>query len=83
MAYPLQGYLIGWFVEKQEKRSSTLFLLFLCAIFLQLGLGSLWLSLFVGIDRCFLLGFWPFLSGEMAKAFCVITYLKLIKKRGV
>lgn len=63
LAYPLEAFLVGWLLERRHR---------LLAIFLpcslQLAIGSLWMIPFVGIDRAFLLGFYPFFLVEIGKA---------------
>jgi biotin transport system substrate-specific component len=63
LAYPLQAYLSGHF------RQSFIGLIFVCA--LQLSLGSLWLGTFVGMSQAFPLGFFPFIGGDILKAYLV------------
>ncbi len=81
MAYPIQAFLAGWIVEKQQKFSTAktaAALSFICLA--QLGIGSLWLSLYVGIKNVLMMGFYPFIPGEIVKAFAVAAYLKTRKK---
>ena len=77
MAYPLQGYLVGKFAEKKDLKLLVGFFLAICV---QLGIGSLWLAQFVGIKKCLILGFYPFILGDVMKAFIVTMYLKFQRK---
>lgn len=77
VGYLIQVYFVGWFLEKQERFSvaKTMSIL-LVSISLQMGVGSLWLSQFVGIKNCLMFGFLPFVFGEVLKALFVVGYLK-------
>ena len=80
VGFMLQAYLIGWCVEKQRVFSSSKTLLILlssCAM--QLGLGALWLSHYVGLDNALLFGVMPFVAGEVLKALAVTASLKASK----
>ena len=81
MSYPLEVYLIGRFSERQDRKALSLFVLFVFSVSIQLGIGSMWLSQFVGLDRCLLLGFYPFFLVELAKVCFVMCYLKFQKKQ--
>ncbi len=63
LSYPLEAFLVGYFIERKQR---LLAIVLPCT--LQMALGSLWLSAFVGLDRCFQLGFYPFFLGEIGKA---------------
>lgn len=81
MAYIVQAYLIGWFLERQNtpKLVTIMGALFL-SIVIQMGIGSIWLAQFVGLGNCLALGFFPFLFTEMAKASLLGVYLRARKK---
>jgi biotin transport system substrate-specific component len=72
-----QSYLIGKFFESQKRENSakTLFVLLLSSC-IDMGLGVLWLAHFVGLKNVMLMGFYPFIPGEVVKAFAVTLYLK-------
>ncbi|MDR3623654.1 MAG: biotin transporter BioY [Chlamydiales bacterium] len=77
LGFILQAYLVGWFTERQVSLQSTktmTVLLSSCA--LQLGLGVLWLSFFVGFKLAMIMGLCPFLPGEVIKTMGVTAYLK-------
>ncbi len=81
VGFLLQVYFLGWCVERAKIFSTTKTLCFLlssCAI--QLALGAMWLSHFVGAQGAFLLGVAPFIIGEVLKAIAVVTYLKYNEK---
>jgi biotin transport system substrate-specific component len=77
MAYIVQAYIIGRFLERQARPTLpkvTMILLF--SICVQMGVGSLWLAQYVGFGNCFMLGFYPFVLGEAIKALLIAIYLK-------
>ena len=82
LGYVMQSYLIGWFTEKYPQ--ANLFKVtaaIMLSVVVQMTAGSLWLAQFVGIKRCFMLGFFPFIVGDAAKACLVATILKFRKKK--
>jgi biotin transport system substrate-specific component len=82
LAYILEAYLIGRFLEMREGLTIpkiTLIGFLICCI--QLGIGVLWFSCFIGIASAFLLGFIPFVGGEFIKSLIVATIYK--KYRGL
>lgn len=81
MAYLLQVFLIGRFLGKQDKKNISVFFVLLFSVCIQMTIGSLWLSQFVGLDRCLAMGFYPFIAGEALKAFFVTCYFRFQKTR--
>lgn len=84
LGFIFQAYLVGWFVERQNSFQGTKILsvlLFSCA--LQLGLGVLWLSFFVGFESALIMGLYPFLFGEFIKAISITAYLKRLYKHSI
>lgn len=77
LSLPLQAYLVGWYLERQLVVSSlrTLTVLLLSSA-MVLGIGSLWLSHFVGLENALWMGFVPFIIGDMLKCLCITAYLK-------
>ena len=77
LGFIAQAYLAGWIVKRCSSFSSAKIAtgLFLSCV-ACLGLGSLWLSRFVGLPSALALGFYPFLLGDLVKTLCVTTYLK-------
>ena len=77
VGFVAQSYLIGKFFESQKSISGikTLFVLLASSV-VQMGLGVLWLAHFVGLQNVMLMGFYPFIPGEVIKAFAVTLYLK-------
>ena len=77
LAYPLQAYLISYCMEKQKAMhffKTMAVLVSSCCI--QLGIGTLWLSGFVGSNHALMMGFYPFVPGELLKSLIVATYIK-------
>lgn len=71
----VQAYFMGWCLEKSRGFKTLLVAgLFACA--LQLGLGALWLSQFVGGSAALVTGVYPFIPGEILKVLFVTSYLK-------
>jgi biotin transport system substrate-specific component len=71
LAYPLEAYLIGWCLEGQIRTVKTIGALFIPWI-VQMVIGTLWLAFFVGIDRAFFQGFYPFIGSEISKSAFII-----------
>lgn len=77
LGYAIQAYLVGWLLERSICRNRMqIFGVFLLSICLQLGIGSLWLAQFVGIKKCFLLGFMPFILLDSVKALFLTLQFK-------
>lgn len=78
LGFVIQAYMVGYFVERQKKFGSvkTLLVLLLSSV-VQMGTGCIWLSSFVGLQNVLTMGFYPFIPGEVVKAFCVTGYLKV------
>lgn len=82
IAYFLQAFIIGKWVERQQDLKLNKFLAVLAfSICVQMGIGSLWLAPFVGLNNCFMLGFYPFILGESAKALIVAGCVKTFRKK--
>lgn len=72
----VQVYLVGWYVENFSRSSVLKTLCMLVAFcFIQMGLGVLWLGNFVGWSQVLLMGFYPFIPGEILKSLAVSKYL--------
>lgn len=73
MGFLLQAFLTGAFFEKFKKPSFSFTLTALMAIsLLQLGMGTLWLASFIGLNQAVLVGFLPFISGAFIK--CLLFF---------
>lgn len=72
LGYVAQALIIGYRIEHKKSLFPSLFF----ALLLQLGLGSLFLSQFVGLNQCLELGFYPFVIPEIIKASCVTYFIK-------
>jgi biotin transport system substrate-specific component len=73
----IQAYITSMYLQKSTLSSSakTLSVLFFSCV-AQLGLGVLWLGHIVGWKHVLLMGFYPYLPGEMFKCLCVTKVLK-------
>lgn len=67
----LQVYLAGWWADRKGVSSSNLLATLLLSCLLQLAVGALWLSTFIGFKQALIAGICPFVPGEIAKSFGV------------
>ncbi len=76
-----QAYMAGWFFERAQRFSAIGVFLGVCATcLLQLALGSVWLSFFVGAAHTIEMGILPFLPGELLKVMAVVGYSSSVKR---
>ncbi len=78
IGFILQAYCVGLLIEKQKVvkiLNTILILAFSCA--LQLLIGVVWFSQFIGLETALMMGFYPFLAGELFKVALLTTYLKI------
>jgi|HubBroStandDraft_6_1064221.scaffolds.fasta_scaffold876748_2 biotin transport system substrate-specific component len=81
VGFVVQAYLVGWFLQQKSNLTSgklLAVLLFSCLI--QMSLGVLWLSHLVGWSRVWIMGFYPFVPGEILKSVAAAKSLALLKK---
>lgn len=79
--YGVQAYLVGWCAERTQNCRSAAFLFSIFAIsFIQMGLGALWLGLFVGFDNALAMGFYPFLPGDVLKCIAAVSLIDRFTK---
>jgi biotin transport system substrate-specific component len=88
---PTAGYLLGFivaslFIGQVINRVGNKFLVFLVLLgadFLILGLGSLWLKLFLhcSFNKALVLGMIPFIPGDLCKAGLAFLFYQKIKVR--
>lgn len=72
IGFCLQAYVMGWMVEKMPwSRSATLFIGGLLACGVQMALGVCMLAQFVTWNHVWMLGFFPFIAGEILKVLIV------------
>lgn len=77
LGYIIQAYMVGWFLETTNCTKFTKIIgVLLLSICIQMGIGSLWLARFVGLEKCFMLGFYPFMITEATKAFLLAIYFR-------
>lgn len=82
VAYPLEAYLIGWFLHRTKQSGfwpQMGAILLPCS--LHLAIGSIWLSYFVSGASAFHLGFAPFILTEVVKAMIVVGCLEGIQRK--
>lgn len=77
VGFILQAYFVGFCVESQRIFSAfrTIAFLMLTSL-LQLGLGVLWLTQFVGFESAIAMGFVPFIFGESLKVLGMTKFLQ-------
>jgi biotin transport system substrate-specific component len=77
LGFIVQAYLVGKFIGNASSYQGirTLSFLMLSCLF-QLGLGVLWLSVFIGFSSAVVMGLYPFLIGETIKSLTLALYLK-------
>ena len=68
MSFPFLAYLAGVIQQKQKTMFAKTALLF-AASQITLAIGSLWLSLFVGLKSAFLVGWLPFIPFDLIKCY--------------
>lgn len=76
--FALQAYLMGWFVERSntENRCRTALWAAIGTSLVQLTLGTCWLAHFVGWKSAWMMGFFPFVTGELLKSIVVAGLIK-------
>lgn len=76
VGFLVQAYFVGWYLQKFPKiQSMNIFAVLVLSCFIQMSLGVLWLGLFVGWERVLLMGFYPFILGEVLKSLVAAKYL--------
>ncbi len=82
IGHVVQAFFVGWFLEKKQDDSLLrIGCILFASIVLQMGIGSLWLAQFVGMENCLKLGFFPFFISEVAKMFVVTSIIKFFKNQ--
>ena len=77
MGMVAEVYLIGWFFETQRTFNSLrTFGKIIISSLIQLSLGVIWLIPFVGLQNVLMMGFFPFVLGEIFKALALTTFFK-------
>lgn len=77
MGFVIQAFLVGKITENQTSfHSVKMFIVMLLSCLIQMSLGTLWLSNFVSWENVLMMGFYPFIPGEVLKSLAVTTYLK-------
>lgn len=76
VGFVLQAYLVGWCAEKKALMSPLKMIAALFSICLmQLGMGALWLGLYVGFENAPIMGFTPFIPGEFLKTLTAAIFI--------
>lgn len=76
LGFIVQAYLVGMLIGKASGQGVKIFFCLMLSCFFQLGLGVLWLSVFIGFSSAMIMGLYPFLIGETIKSLMLTLYLK-------
>lgn len=72
----IQTYLMGLLVENCSLKNPLKNYLSVFSIsIIQMSLGTLWLGMIVGFDKMWLMGFIPFLPGDMMKCLAITLFI--------
>jgi biotin transport system substrate-specific component len=80
VGYLAAALLVGYFFERMQNKSPLRLFGLLCAgnaLFFVFGVP--YLSLFIGLQKAFLLGFFPFLIGDILKAIACVKILQWVR----
>lgn len=73
----VQAYVAGWFMENgMGKKATRAFVGCSVACIIQLTMGYLWLTNFVGWTAALYMGVYPFIAGELLKVVAVSYYVQ-------
>lgn len=82
LGFFVQAFIMGWFAERANRLSSfTFFAGALSACTVQMAMGVFVLAQFVGWQLVWTMGLYPFIPGEIFKAFTavfILTYPKIM-----
>jgi len=91
LAGPTAGYLLGFIIAalfigqviNRVKNKFLVFLVFVFADFLLLGLGTFWLKSFLkcSLSKAMIMGMIPFIPGDLCKAWAATLVYQKIKTR--
>jgi biotin transport system substrate-specific component len=78
IGFVIAAYLVGLLAERKwDRKLFTAGAAMFLSSFIILSFGTLWLSVFVGLKQAFLLGFAPFIPGDIIKTVLAATVLPL------
>ena len=78
IGFVLAAYVVGLLAERKwDRKIFTAGAAMFFSSFIILSFGMLWLSMFVGIKQAFLLGFAPFIPGDIIKTVLAASTLPL------
>lgn len=82
VGYMVGAYVVGYIFEKSKRETINGFLSLLAGSLVVHLLGFIWLQQFVGMIKALVVGFLPFILGDILKSFLlVIPMNKVLKKR--
>lgn len=76
LACVVQACLVGRLLQTRASSGGAIFVMLAACCALQLGMGSLWLSHFVGWEDAFVMGFAPFIPGEILKSLAAAALIR-------
>ncbi|WP_299024541.1 biotin transporter BioY [uncultured Thermanaerothrix sp.] len=81
LGFVVAAYAVGWLAERGWDRSTvSVIMMFTLGELIILGLGSLVLARFIGLEHAWLGGVMPFLPGDALKAFLSALLLPTARK---
>jgi biotin transport system substrate-specific component len=83
IGYLLAAFTSGWVVERfQRKTAATAFIGFVAGSAVMFACGLTYLSTFVGFSKAIVLGFLPFIPGNLIKTILAVHLLKYLRVFG-
>jgi biotin transport system substrate-specific component len=78
IGFVIAAYVVGLLAERKwDRKLFTAGAAMFLSSLIVLSFGTLWLSMFVGLKQAFLLGFLPFIPGDIIKTVLAATVLPL------
>jgi biotin transport system substrate-specific component len=77
LGFVIQAFITGWLIERVSSLTlKKAFIIFAGTCAIQLLIGTAWLSVLLGWDSAFMMGFNPFVAGELLK--CVMAAVVVV-----
>lgn len=76
IGFVFQAYLVGWFAERIHVLGKPALMIGVSLAYaMELAIGALWLSQFVGLKHMLMMGVIPFIPGAIVKILVVVNFL--------